>query len=266
MSALAESLSSKPAPNSDGFEVEIDDDEGDDLRFHNACLDEIDRYRRIDEWIPSYHNILSTTALDCKRLLIKAGAASFDPKEFIQYTREGTTANLRINAFSNLMDLGMFRVEAIMRWFLFVLGTDPSPYVRDQMFRLLGRTLGAIAIGETSEPTTAEMARQDDLIIEQETSTDVRKADLARKKTVQGALEALKVELSTNEALKKSLWGAITSPQITIREIGELLDICNHLYTPESSMIVVLKYPRYWKCVKTGKVLSLSSSISARFV
>lgn len=258
MGALAEAVSSKPAPAMDAFEIDMDeeDDEEDDLRFHNACLDEIDRYRRIDEWIPSYHNILSTTALDCKQKLIAAGAMPFRPVEFIQYTRAGTSDQLRLTAFRNLMDLGLIKDDAVFRWFLSALGMDPSPYVRDRMLRLLDRALGAIAIGEHSDPATSAAAQQDNLIIEQEASTDARRDDLARKQTVEGALKAFKAEMGKNEVLKKGLWDIITSPISTLRETGEILQICDLLYEPESSMIVVLKYPRYWKLSKVGKVCS----------
>lgn len=260
MNALAEALSAKVAPSSEVFEMDMEDDDGDDVRFHTVCLDEIDRYRRIDEWLPSYHNILSMTALNCKRQLVKAGTASLILVDFLQYTRYGSLDSLRLNAFSNLMDLGMFKNDAILRWFLSVLGTDPSPYIRNSMLRLLGKTIGAIAIGESSEPVVSMTAPQDNLIIEQESSTDARKADLARKQSVQGALQALKNEIGTNDVLKKGLWDAVTSPANSLREISELLEICDHLYTQESSMIVVLKYPRKWTCAKVGKVCLLSSA------
>lgn len=256
MSALADALSSKPAPISNTFDedMNLEDDDGDDIRFHNTCLDEIDRYRRLDEWIPSYHNILSTTALDCKLKLIKAGATPLNLIDFLQYTRDGTSDILRLNAFGNLMELGMVKNDAILRWFLFVLGTDSSPYVRELMLRLLGRTMGTIAIGGNSNAAAVTTAQPDGLIIEQESSTEGRQADLARKQTVVGALQALKEEIGKNVVLKKGLWGVISSPAISLRELAELLEMCELLYAPESSMVVVLKYPRYWKCSKVGKV------------
>ena len=268
MNALAETVSSKPAPPTDVFEIDMDaeEDEEDDLHFHNACLDEIDRYRRIDEWIPSYHNILSITALDCKRKLIAAGAMPFRPVEFLQYTRDGTSDNLRLTAFRELIDLGVIQNDLVFRWFLSTLGMDPSPYVRDRMLHLLHRALGAVAIGENSSPevlaaaAAAAAAQQDNLIIEQESSTDARRDDLARKQTVEGALKALKAEMGGNEALKTGLWEVITSPVCTLRETGEILQICKLLFEPESSMIVVLKYPRYWQCTKIGKVCTSESS------
>ena len=269
MNALAEAVSSKPAPSTDVFEIDMDaeEDEEDDLHFHNACLDEIDRYRRIDEWIPSYHNVLSISALDCKRKLIAAGAMPFRPVEFLQYTRDGTSDNLRLAAFRELIDLGLMKNDLVFRWFLSTLGTDPSPYVRDYMLHLLHRTLGAVAIGENSSPEVlAAAVQQDNLIIEQESSTDARRDDLARKQTVEGALKALKADMAGNKALKTGLWEVITSPWCTLRETSEILQICKLLFEPESSMIVVLKYPRYWQCTKISKVCASESGSIIDFV
>ena len=257
MSALAEALSSKSAPSEDTFEMDIDD--GDDLRFHRTCLDEIDRYRRLDEWIPSYHNILSTTALDCTRLLATAGAIKTNAADFLQYTQDGTSDELRLSAFSNLIDLGMCKNDAILRWFLFVLGTDLSPYIREHMFRIFAKALGGIAFGETSSSETSATRQNEGLIIEQDSSTEARQADLARKQTIVGALTALKDEIGANAVLKDALWEAITSPAISLREMGELLLVCSLLYAPETSMKVRLKYPRYWKCRNNGKVCLFAS-------
>lgn len=234
--------------------MNMDDDGGDDIIFHRECLDMIDRYRRMDELVPSYHNILSTTALNSKLQLIKAGATPLDTVDFLQYTSDGTCDILRVNAFTNMMELGMIRNNTILRWFLCVLSTDPSPYIRENMLQIFGKALGFIAIGETSPAVSAEIAQPDGLIIEQDASTEARKADLARKQTVAGALSALKAEVGNNEVLKEKLWAAIASPIISLKELGQLLDICEMLYTPESSMVVFLKYPRYWKCTKIGKV------------
>ena len=251
MKALAEALAARPSPTERAFD-DFEDD-GDNEIFHSACLDEIDRYRRIDEWIPSYHNVLSTTALDCKRILARAGIIETRPADFLQYTPDGTSEYLRLNAFGNHMSLGMIKNDAILRWFLFVLGTDPSPYVRENMLRIFEKTLGATAIGEHLETAKAQVAQQDGLVIEQESSTEDRQADLGRKQTIQGALNALRDELSANPVLKTELWNAITSPTLSLQQMGDLLDLCELLYTPTTSMVVVLKYPRYWTCRKVGK-------------
>ena len=252
MRGLAETLASKPpfpANDLDDFE----DGGEDNQSFLDACLDEIDRHRRIDEWIPSYHNIVSSTALDCKRILAKAGIIHVGPADFLQYTAEGTSDYLRLTAFSNIMALGLAKNHAILRWFLFVLATDPSPHMRENMLRIFGKSLGALAVGEHLEIAKEQAAQFDGLVIEQESTTEARQADLARKQTVEGALNALKDEVAADTVLKKELWKAIESPTLYLRQLGELLDICSWLYEPDQKIVIVLKYPRYWGCKHLGK-------------
>ena len=261
MRGLAEALASKPpfpANDLDDFE----DNGGDNQMFLNACLEEIDRHRRIDEWIPSYHNVLSTTALDCKRILAKAGVIQTRLADFLQYTSDDTSEYLRISAFSNIMALGLVKDDAILRWFLFVLGTDPSPCVRENMLRIFGKALGALAVGEHLEVVKEQEAQLDGLVIEQESTTEARQADLARKQTVEGALNALRDEVSTNPVLKKELWKAIESPTISLRHLGELLDICGWIYEADPKVIIILRYPRYWgyKNLGKGKILFTRTS------
>ena len=252
MKALAHAMSSTPTPSLNEVDEFEDGLPGDDIRFYSTCLEELDRYRRIDEWIPSHCNIVSRSALECKRMLAKTGVVKVNTNDFLQYTSNATSDQLRVSAFANLMDLGFVSNHAVLRWFLFILGADPSPYVREQTLRILGKTLGSIAIGEASEAST-NTEPADGLIVETEASTESRKADFARKQTVVGALQALKEELGANPTLQTGLWSAITSPNISLHQMWQLLEICDRLYVPQTSMVVALKLPRYWKCTKTGK-------------
>ena len=252
MRGLAEALASKPSFPATDLE-DFEDSSGDNQDFLNACLEEIDRHRRIDEWIPSYQNIISTTALDCKQILVKAGIIQTRPADFLQYTPDGTSEYLRLSAFSNIMALGLAKNHAILRWFLFVLSTDPSPHIRENMLRIFGKTLGAFAVGEHLGVAKEQAAQPDGLVIEQESTTEARQADIARKQTVEGALNALKDEVSPNPVLKKEMWKAIESPTLSLRQLGELLSICSWLYEPDTKMIVALKYPRYWGYRNLGK-------------
>ena len=254
MTALSESLCSFGPQNFD--EIDTNTHNGDNSQFQKSCLDEIDRYRRIDEWIPSYHNVLSTTALDCKRRLAKAGLISTSPAEFLLYTREGCYEELRINAFSNVIELGLFVIPLVTKWFLYALGSDPSPRVRHCLVNLLGRALGLIAIGEANtvpELQQSSHQQQNGLIIEQESSTEARAADIARRQTVAGALAALKRDIAPNAVFEAALWEAIKSPVITINELGQLLEVCSVLYEADSAMLLILKYPRYWTCRNQGR-------------
>ena len=254
MTALAKAISTTP-PSIDDMDTDFASSSEEQHLFTNS-LEEIDRYRRVDEWIPSYHNIISTTALNNQALLIQTGCIPLNAVHFLQYTQPGSSDYLRLTAFSCLMDLGQHKVPQILAWFLHALGYDASPHIRNNLLRLFGRTLGAVAIGEAQNPTSTSVAtiQQNGLIIEQDATTSERQADLARKQTILGALAALRTELSDNESLKKALWSAIESPSLTLHELNELLEICALLYKPETRMLLALRYPRYWRCVNQGRI------------
>jgi hypothetical protein len=46
----------------------------------------------------------------------------------------------------------------------------------------------------------------------------------------------------------------LRSPYLGMAELGELLEICNLLYEPQTSHLVVFRLPRYWKAQHIGKV------------
>jgi transcription initiation factor TFIID subunit 2 len=207
MTSLCESLIT--SGYKDAFNFAFEEDEQEEIRFEKAAIDEIERYRQLDEWIPSYHNVYSMTALDCKRRLQQEKVIPANATDFMQYTQEGTFALLRLRAFNNLVELGMLKVDLIMQYLLYVLCTDPSPLIRSSLLRLFSKGLGSVAIGEGL--TQASEPQQDGLVIVQEGgATDSRRLEIARTQTIPGAVKALREELGANETLKQALWGAVT--------------------------------------------------------
>ena len=253
MQGLSEAMASAPILDDD---IDMEDD-GDDYLFLKACLDEIERHRRLDEWIPSYHNVVTVTAIESLARLAKAGISGKDPAEYLLYTREGHFEELRVASFKILLDLGLFRHDLVIQWALHVLGCDASPFVRSHVTKLFETYIGSVAIGEgvdlDARPDAA--VPSDGLIIEQESTNDTRKADLARKTTVPGALAALRANLGDTEALKAGLWDAVSSPIATIPEVLNLLTVCRILYeASESKMVITIPYPRYWTIAQADRV------------
>ncbi|KAI9934599.1 hypothetical protein MW887_000215 [Aspergillus wentii] len=220
-------------------------------QLEKDAIAEIDRYRRMDEWSSSFQNVYSRAALHCQMQLMQGKALDLDVMQFLPYTRAGTYDLLRLDAFECLVELDLFRSPELLRWFIFTMSSDSSLWVRRRLHGLFGKALAPVAFGSgtTSEPAV----QADGLIIEQESSTEVRQADLARRQTVTGALEALKNEVSGDQTLKESLWSACNSPCIGVLELLEFSDLCKVLYDTVSSVMVSLKYPRYWKVKHLGK-------------
>ncbi|KAL2009944.1 hypothetical protein VTN00DRAFT_5751 [Thermoascus crustaceus] len=233
------------------FDMERELEKQAEEQLDKDAIAEIDRYRRMDEWSSSYQNIYSRTALRCHLRFVKAKMLDLDIMHFLQYTRAGTFDMLRLEAFDCLVELDMFRSPELIRWFIYTMSADPSPWLRLQLHRLFGRALAPVAFGDgqRSDPPP----QHDGLIIEQESTTQVRQEDLARRQTVTGAIDGLKKELSANPTLKESLWAACNSPCIGVLEMSDFLDLCKVLYDPVYSVMVRLKYPRYWKVEHLGK-------------
>ncbi|KAE8451045.1 hypothetical protein EG329_004717 [Mollisiaceae sp. DMI_Dod_QoI] len=273
LSCLTDSL----IPIKDGNNVlEFNDEEEEEQEpedFKKSVLEELDRYRRMDEWINSYQNIFTVTALDCKARLMKAKVIPVDPLEFAQYLHDGTADRVRIKAFQSLIGLGFLANNSVASLLLNVLSTDPSPYTRSQLFETFCLGLASMAFGENkpSEPAPAALLQNGlangggvlnggldgehdgGLIIEQDASLDNRKAQIARTTTIEGALAALKEELKDNQTFQDALWKAVNSPVIGVHEQSDLLDICFVLYDAIESLIIRLKYPRTWEVKNLGK-------------
>ncbi|KAL4752101.1 hypothetical protein BDW72DRAFT_171991 [Aspergillus terricola var. indicus] len=220
-------------------------------QLEKDAIAEIDRYRRMDEWSSSFQNLYSRAALYCQMQLMQAKIAEVDVMQFLPYTRVGTYDLLRLDAFECLVELDIFKSPDLLRWFIFTMSNDPSIWLRWQLHSLFGRALAPVAFGRgvTNEPPPAT----DGLIIEQESSTEVRQADLARRQTVTGALAALKAEVSGDQLLKECLWAACSSPIIGVLELSEFTDLCRVIYDPITSKRVTLKYPRYWAVKHHGR-------------
>ncbi|KAI5295018.1 hypothetical protein KEM52_002585, partial [Ascosphaera acerosa] len=243
------------------FDMQAELERQAEARLDQSIMDEIDRYRRMDEWTSSYQNIYSRTALQCLHEFMKAGIVTPDPMQILPYTRAGTFDLLRIEAFAMLADFNLFAAPEIMTWFMYVMSTDASPWLRRRLLDIFGRNLATVAFGtETAVKTPAAAETETGgLIIESEVDADAslegRQNGLARRQTIPGALLALKSELGgpANAALRECLWAACNSPCITLAELRDLVVICSVLYDSVDHVLVELRYPRYWQCEHYGR-------------
>ncbi|KAK3394651.1 hypothetical protein B0H63DRAFT_53908 [Podospora didyma] len=240
--------------------LKVEDDEDLEFkRFIEKTIEEIDKYRRMDEWTSTYQNIWTTTALNCKMRLMKAHVIPTSPLEFVQYLQDDNIDLVRIKGFECLVELGMLAKGPIMKLLLSYLSTDPSPFVRDQLFKIFCKGVAGIAFGETkliAEPKKEAEVDESGLIIEQgEAEVLQRKLDAVRRDDITQALMALKHELKTEESKKNpelavAIWKAVESNIIGVREKFQLLELCSAMFEPEDSLLLTVKYPRVWKCTR----------------
>ncbi|KAL1304009.1 hypothetical protein AAFC00_000450 [Neodothiora populina] len=257
MSCLADTLVASEVPRdsirtADGYE---DDDILEEIQANKSikqeALNELERYRRIDEWIASYQNVYSVTALNCMQKLQMVGAIPNQLKQIMLYTQAGNADDVRLTAFSSMVNLGIFAKKPnTLKYLLFSISDDLSPYFRDRLTRVFGRALGSIAIkGDEPGKPAPKPAADSGLELEQEIPMDVEPQEVVSKSPPELALEALKTALQDNDVFKHALWQVIQSPLFTLAEVVGFLDIAALLYEPSTALMVKLRYPRHRKLV-----------------
>ncbi|KAI1362754.1 hypothetical protein F5Y08DRAFT_311315 [Xylaria arbuscula] len=247
------SLSFGDGDNEDEIMAEPVDTEPEE--FKDLALEEIERYRRRDEYAPSFQNSFTVAALDALCCLMKASIIPSDPLVFVQYLQDKTSDTVRIKACDSLVELGLLNKSEFLRYFFSLISTDPSPFVRDQLFKVLCRGLASIAIGDTPNPNDQkpEPVKEGlDLVVEQ--GNEDRQKAKARRVNLQAALAALKEQTDDNEELQEAIWKALDSPVLTLAERINMLEICSLLVDDDPALTVKFKYPEVWSAARGEKV------------
>ncbi|KAK3310605.1 uncharacterized protein B0T15DRAFT_388263 [Chaetomium strumarium] len=214
------------------FEMDGDDD-AELKRFVDKAVEEIDKYRRMDEWTSTYQNIWTTTALECKMRLMKAGVIGLEPIEFVRYLQDGNADLVRIKAYECLVELGL-------------------------LSKIFCKGIAAIALGENkvAQPEPEAVVDDSGLIVELgEAEIHRRKLDATRAQSIQQALAALKEELKGNTELQEAVWKAVESSVLSVKEKLQLLTICSAMFEPDDQLLVTFKYPLYWRCTREPAVV-----------
>jgi transcription initiation factor TFIID subunit 2 len=228
--------------------------ERNEFEFTKKAIEELTRHQRLDEWIPTYQNVYTTTALDCARKLIMNRVTPFKPSEFLQYAQLGNADNVRLKAWDCLVRLGMLRKDTVLRFLLHEIRSDPSPYFRKQLLRVFSFAIGQIATGDVYTPEKPTNNTLGSLVVENEGDSTDRASQLARQ-NLNGAQRGLKTDLQNNKALQVALEEAMKSCTLSVSDMLELLDFCNMVFDhlKRNSLVITLRRPRYWKVYYMGQ-------------
>lgn len=255
MACLAESLTSVLGQQPDEFALGDANEEEirwRDTELQKMAIHEIERYRRIDEWIPSFQNLYSVTSLSCLLRLMTSKTIPRRVSDFLPYTQPGNASEVRLKAFEAVAQLGMMASQSVLTYCLLSLATDASSYFRQKLWEWIWIGLGVALFSEQPHETGQVAPVTEGLVLEQ-TSTVNRHDYVRRRESIDSALDALKAQLEAFAALPDTLVSALASDTIGPSDYLELLDICEVVYEPIDKLIVPLKYPRYWTCKHTGK-------------
>lgn len=260
MTCLADSLVVSHQEPQASYTFEFGEDEpmevdhNPDSEFEKEAISEIERYRRIDEWISTYHNIYSMTAIECLQKLTRANIVKDKTRELLEYTRAENAINVRLVAFRCLTETGITRKVSMMRYLLHSLADDRSPVFRQELLTCFGEALGHIALGDgDSDSAPAPVANDSGLVLEQEVNHELRHLEATRKTTPEGALAALKNALQGEQGFNEAIWYAATAPNLTLDEVGAIADIAALIFDSKVSLGVIVRYPRHWRVVHEGR-------------
>jgi transcription initiation factor TFIID subunit 2 len=228
--------------------------ENEEHEFTKKAIEELTRHQRLDEWIPTYQNIYTTTALDCARKLIVNHVAPFRPSEFLQYAQLGNADNVRLKAWNCLVRLGMFRKDSVLKFLIHAIRSDPSPYFRKQLLRIFSFAAGQVATGDVYMPEKPKEDTSGSLVVENEADNSARAAQLARQ-DLTGALQGLKTDLKDNQTLRVAIEEALKSDTLSVSDMLELLDFCDMVFNDlrRDNLILKFKLPRYWQVKHLGQ-------------
>ncbi|KAJ8106173.1 hypothetical protein OPT61_g9716 [Boeremia exigua] len=250
MRCLAECIISIPSGVVTDFDFRAQAEEFD---FTKKAIEELTRHQRLDEWIPTFQNIYTTTGLDCTLKLVVNRVMPFKPSEFSQYAQLGNADNVRLKAWECLVRLGMVRKDSMLRFLMHEIRSDPSPYFRKQLLLIFDIAVGQIATGEGFTPNKSQEVTGG-LIIDQEADNSARASSLARQ-SLAGALNGLKQDLVNNKVLRLVLEEALNSRTLSLSDMTHLLDFCDMIFRDrrKNALPVKLRFPRYWKVKHLGQ-------------
>lgn len=213
--------------------------------FVTRATDEIERCLRMDGWLPSVHNMITTTAIQQKERLWVRGYLPVKFEELIQYTKPGNYSEVRVSAFQSLLNLGGIYNKAVVHYMFSTIVYDSYEFVRAGLIQALRNTLGRLALRGDYKPQVKKSRNESQfLVVEDSSTTKDTRLDLHQRTTIEGALKMLRKQLDQNQPLKKELWTSLLSKRLGVLCKAELLEICAAVTKQQNSFPVKLKTPR----------------------
>ncbi|KAK9454852.1 hypothetical protein V1511DRAFT_372099 [Dipodascopsis uninucleata] len=287
MESIAESISKPPPPvpefdfnfnfdfdtgssvnnESQNKAMQLDDNNANEQlrisKFVEKAMFEVERCMRMDMWMPSYRNIVTSVAISIKERLSRLGVTEMSVKSLLPYTEVEVVDSVRLAAFSALLSVPTLysseENKGILKMVFNTIQVDPSTCVRIGMIKLLGASMGKISMHKYGGENPVSL--QTFVIVEESGNeiTESRK-DEYRRSTVEGCIYIAREQFSSCEPLKEGLWKLLVSHSIGVLEKRIVIDICCILFDQKKSKIVVLKLPSKRKYLMAknlgnGKVL-----------
>lgn len=228
--------------------------------FLNNVKFEINRLEKLDEWIPSYQNVVAIACVRQKVRLAIHGLLKLSFEELLFLTLDKHPIEIRIEAFRGLFVLGGLKNSLILNYFLKTcLFGSKIAYYRHRLLKSFVESICIAAVEGTpsnlDDPEFRSLDKLEDnsnigndqtnmVIIEEDSNKEVdKRRDIYARATLHGAIEILRRDYSIGEGLKNTFWELIHSSLLNIYERRIIYNICEVLYDEIDSFIVKIPIP-----------------------
>lgn len=230
--------------------------------FINKVLLELDRYLRMDEWIPSYHKHVTVVILAEKTKMAIHGLIDLSFEDLLAFTLPEHYDEIRVVAIDGLLRLGGLKNASVLKYIFQMLELDSSHYVKRQIVERLVACVGEAGVhgisssvdDEEFEPTVEEEEQEQELgadgkrdviIIEEATNNQfsARKEALDRT-TYRGIVKLLRRDFGKGVGLQHEIWRGLHSMLVSVEAKKALFDVASVVFEPSSQMIIRLPVPR----------------------
>ncbi|CAH6719009.1 transcription initiation factor TFIID subunit 2 [[Candida] jaroonii] len=251
--SLTDSIISKEATPVNNVKInpedEIEDDEDSEHEFNKLVVSEIERQQKLDEWVPSYHHIISTTCLKQRVRLAFFGITDLPLEELIFLSSNKYHPNIRLQAFKGLLILGGLKNVSIMKYYLKTcLFTFENHSFRSKLIEILVEAIKIAAIqGTCSTLDDEEFKTLEKLLDIRPVDGDIisigGRRDLLARTSFKGTIQLLRRNFGIGKGLQYVMWELLHSSLLSLYNRRLLFTISQILYKEIDSLIVDLPIP-----------------------
>lgn len=226
-------------------------------KFVNDALIEINRLHKLDEWVPSYHHMISVVCLELKVQLAVYGYYELPFEDLLPYTLSKFPNNVRIEAFRGLLLLGGLRNAAVLKYFLTTcLLTRENSRFKRGLIEALCSAVASVATGPA--PSTLDdpefnfyqalegerlkigTNKTNMMIIEDGMDLASSRKEAFAKSSIEGAIDLLRAKFAQGEGLKNTLWELLHNSLLSLYERRRIFNLCQILYEEKDLFLVRL--------------------------
>lgn len=231
-----------------------------DEEFVNEVIEEIDRLRKIEEWVPSYHNMVYASCIRQKTKMARNNLCEYSFEDLIKFTTPNNAEEIRLAAFEGLLLLGGLKVWEILRYFLYSLCLDNTTrHFRIKMVEALQRTICEAAVhgipsviddpefdslNKLFNANKSYLNPNNMIVVEESQNTEVSsRRDALARASIEGTVILLRRDYGIGKGLKKALWKLIHSSLLGLRERRVLFGLCEILYFEKDAYSIDIPVP-----------------------